>query len=199
MTAQAYGWLMAGGGGGEAFDRHLFACVIAISQTSHQQPLAVSLGLSAEGMAALVGLYFPHAPGLLVGLDLLEDGISPQTADEFSLRDLLMENRSHGFIEEEWLAHILARRALSPRPLWQEMGLSHRADLSLLMAHHFTPLAMRNQRDMRWKPFFWRELELAGGLDCQAETECPQCRRFNRCFDPEQGTSLILTDRPSWA
>ncbi|MBX9635666.1 MAG: nitrogen fixation protein NifQ, partial [Magnetospirillum sp.] len=154
-------------------------------------------GLSAEGLAALVGLYFPHAPGLLAGLDPVKDGMSPRTADEFSLRALLMNQRSHGFIEEEWLAHILARRALAPRPLWQEMGLSHRADLSLLMAHHFSPLAARNHRDMRWKPFFWRELEIAGGLDCQAQTECPQCRRFSRCFDPELGNSLVGIGMPS--
>jgi len=31
MTARAYGWLMAGGGG-DAFDRHLFLCVIAVTQ-----------------------------------------------------------------------------------------------------------------------------------------------------------------------
>lgn len=193
MTAHTYGWLMAGGGG-EAFDRHLFACVVAIARTTRTQPLAVNLGLSAEALAALVGIYFPHAPSLLSGLDPTEDGMAPQTADEFALRQLLMDCRSQDSIEQEWLAHILARRTLSQKPLWQEMGLSHRADLSLLMTHHFAPLAARNQRDMRWKPFFWRELEIAGGLDCQAETQCPQCRRFTRCFDPELGTSVVLSE-----
>lgn len=192
MTAQTYGWLMGSGGGGTPFDRHLFACAIAVTQADTPQSLAVGLGLSAEGLAALVGRYFPDAPGLLTGLDPDEDGSPPLTADEFGLRALLMDYRSQHYVEEEWLAHILARRALSPRPLWQDMGLGERAELNLLMVHHFSPLAARNHRDMRWKPFFWRELEVSGGWDCRTETGCDQCRRFARCFGPEPGTSLIL-------
>jgi len=196
MTAQAYGWLMAGGGG-DAFDRHLFACVIAVTQTNSARPLAIGLGLSAEALAALVGGYFPHAPGLLAGLDPEEDGGQPLTSDEFALRDLLMGNRSLGTVEEEWLAHIIARRALSDHPLWQDMGLSHREDLSLLMARHFRPLAERNRPDrrwpdMRWKAFFWREIERAEGLDCRAEMRCATCRLFARCFGPEGGTSRVV-------
>jgi nitrogen fixation protein NifQ len=191
MTARAYGWLMAGGGG-DAFDRHLFACVVAVTQADAARPLAVGLGLSAEAMAALVGGYFPHAPGLLAGLDPEEDGAKPLTSDEFALRGLLMGNRSFGTVEEEWLAHIIARRALSAHPLWQDMGLGHRDDLSLLMARHFRPLAERNRPDMRWKPFFWREIERAEGFDCRAEMRCAACRLFARCFGPETGTSRVV-------
>ncbi len=191
MTARAYGWLMAGGGG-DAFDRHLFACVIAVTRADPTRSLAVGLGLSAEAMAALVGGYFPHAPELLTGLDPEEDGSRALTSDEFSLRDLLIDNRTSGTVDEEWLAHIIARRALSPHPLWQDLGLSHRDDLSLLMARHFRPLAGRNGRDMRWKPFFWREIERAEGLDCRAATPCEDCRQFSRCFGPEAGNSFVI-------
>lgn len=191
MAAEAYGRLMAGGGG-DPFDRHLFACVTALAR-SERRPLAMGLGLSAEAFAALVGEFFPHAPELLVGVDPDRDGSEPLTADEGALRDLLMRHRTSMAVEVGWLAHILARRALSGRPLWQDMGLSCRADLGLLLGYHFTSLAERNHRDMRWKPFLRRELELACGIDCRAESQCDQCRHHGRCFGPEHGNSLILT------
>ncbi|HTH15703.1 MAG TPA: nitrogen fixation protein NifQ [Magnetospirillum sp.] len=191
MSAQAYGWLMAGGGG-DPFDRHLFACATAIALAEPARPLAVGLGLSAEDLAALVGEFFPHAPSLLSGLDPAQDGMFAQTADEAALRQLLLANRSLGAVEEGWLAHIIARRALSPRPLWQDMGLNSRDDLGLLLAHHFSPLAARNRDGMRWKPFFWREIEAAEGIDCRAARKCRTCRSFDRCFGPECGTSLLL-------
>lgn len=190
MSIRAYGRLMAGGGG-DPFDRHLFACVTTIARIE-ARPLAVALGLSAEALAALVGEFFPHAPELLAGTDPAEDGAEPLTADEDSLRALLLRNRRAGIVEEDWLAHVLARRALSPRPLWQDMGLGARSDLSLILGHHFSDLAARNRRDMRWKPFFWREIELAEGWDCRAATKCRQCRQYARCFGPEPGRSLIL-------
>lgn len=191
MTAQVYGRLMAGGGG-DPFDRHLFACATALAR-SERRPLAVGLGLSAEALAALVGEFFPQAPELLRGVDPDRDGSDPLTADEAALRDLLMRHRTDMAVEQGWLAHVIARRALSGRPLWQDMGLSCRNDLGLLLAYHFSELAARNHRDMRWKPFFLRELELEAGVDCRAAAHCPDCRHYARCFGPERGASLILT------
>lgn len=191
MTAQVYGRLMAGGGG-DPFDRHLFACVTALAR-SERRPLAIGLGLSAEAMAALVGAFFPHAPDLLQGLDPDRDGSDPLTADEAGLRALLMRHRTDRTVEQGWLAHIIARRALSGRPLWQDLGLSCRNDLGLLLAYHFADLAVRNHTDMRWKPFLLRQLELESGIDCRAATRCPECRNYSRCFGPESGSSLILS------
>lgn len=190
MAARAYGRLMAGGGG-DPFDRHLFACVTTLALTE-RRPLPTALGLTAEDFAALVGAFFPHAPELLIGIDPERDCGRTLTAEEEALRDLLLRHRALGSIEEFWLAHVIARRSQSGRLLWQDLGLSCRGDLSLILATHFTPLAVRNQDDMRWKPFFRRTLELESGLDCQRDTPCGQCRRQPRCFGPEAGTSLIL-------
>ena len=190
MAARAYGRLMAGGGG-DPFDRHLFACVIALTQ-AEGRPLGDSLGLSAEEMAALVGTFFPHAPELLAGLDPDSQCGEAQTVDESALRSLLLRHRAAGAIEERWLAHVIARRAQAPRLLWQELGLGGRPDLCLILAFHFTELAACNHDDMRWKPFFRRQIELAGGLDCRATVDCAECRRNIRCFGPESGSSLLL-------
>lgn len=190
MAARAYGRLMAGGGG-DPFDRHLFACVTTLALTE-RRPLPAALGLAAEDFAALVGEFFPHTPELLAGIDPERDCGRTLTAGEDALRDLLLRHRAVGSIEEHWLAHIIARRSQSGRLLWQDLGLSCRGDLSLILATHFTPLAGLNHNDMRWKPFFRRRLELESGLDCQSATSCEECRRQSRCFGPEAGTSLIL-------
>jgi NifQ. len=191
MSGQIYGWLMAQGGG-DPFDRHLFACAISTGLADPARSLPVSLGLSAEALAALVGEFFPHAPTLLSGLDLDGDGAAPLTADEFALRDLLADNRSHDFVEEEWLSCILARRALGRNLLWQDMGLKDRNQINLLMARHFRPLAEANHLDMRWKPFFWREIERKAGMDCRTTVQCHQCSHFSRCFGPELDRSPVL-------
>lgn len=191
MSARIYGWLMAQGGG-DPFDRHLFACAISTGMCNPNRPLPISLGLSAEALAALVGHFFPHAPELLSGLDPDGDGAAPLTADEYILRELLADNRSHTSIEEEWLSCILARRALGRNPLWQDMGLKDRNQINMVMARHFRPLAEANRLDMRWKSFFWREIERRAGVDCRASTQCHQCGHLSHCFGPELDRSPLL-------
>ena len=67
MAKQRYARLMSGPSCGDPFDRHLFACAISLVQSTHGESLTHGLGLSEECLAALVGRYFPHAPGLLDG------------------------------------------------------------------------------------------------------------------------------------
>ncbi|MFO1157199.1 MAG: nitrogen fixation protein NifQ [Rhodospirillales bacterium] len=49
------------------------------------------------------------------------------------------------------------------------MGLLSRSDVSRLLHRPFEPLAQRNNRDMKWKKFFYRELCLRDNiLICKA-------------------------------
>jgi len=191
MAAETYQWLMAGSGQGDPFDRHLFACAIAIALVDPDRSLAAGLGLSAENLAALIGLHFPQAPGLLSGLDQDDDGAAPASLEEPDLRELLLNHRSHGYIAEEWLAHIIARRSLESNHLWQDLGLTGRPDLSLLMMRHFAPLAARNQTDMKWKKFFYRELCEQEGVALCKSPVCDTCCDFVQCFGAEEGVSLL--------
>jgi nitrogen fixation protein NifQ len=191
MSVDAYRWLARGADWGDPIDRHLLACALAIALADGDRPLAVGLGLSGEQMAALVGLYFPHAPGLVWGIDPAADGSAPQAPEEADLRTLLIDHRSQGRIEEEWLAHILARRALAPNHLWQDLGLTGRADLGQLMRRHFAPLAALNAGDMKWKKFFYRQLCQREGVVICKSPSCDCCDDFPRCFGPEEGLSLL--------
>ncbi len=191
MAGDLYIGLMAGRAGGDPFDRHLFACAVAIVRATSRQPLSVGLGLSPEALAALVGRFFPHAPVLLAGLSATGHDDAPVAPEEPDLRALLLEHRTSGLVEEEWLAHIIARRSLETNHLWQDLGLTGRPDLSGLMRRHFAGLAVLNHRDMKWKKFFYRELCQREGIPICRSPNCEVCADFTLCFGAEDGASLL--------
>jgi nitrogen fixation protein NifQ len=190
VQADPYRWLMAGNDHGDPFDRHVLACACAIALADPSRPLAAGLGLSAESLAALVGFYFPHAPGLLAGLEPDEDGSRIAALHEPALRNLLLDHATEDRLETEWLAAIIARRSLDSHFLWQDMGLSARSELTRLMRRHFTTLAAENTKDMRWKRFFIRELCRRHGQAMCHTDDCTACPDLAACFGGEDGPPL---------
>ena len=171
-------------GAGDAFDRHVFACALAVGADEADRPLTEALGLTARNLGLLIETYFPTGSGLLAALPA-GAGCGADALEEPDLRQLLLDHRSRGVIEEEWLAAIVARRSLRPDHLWQDLGLFNRSDLGRLLHRHFEPLAQRNVRDMKWKKFFYRELCLRDGvLICKAPV-CDVCSDFAHCFGGE--------------
>lgn len=167
----------------DGFDRHVFACIIAKGAAETPRPLGEAVGLTPEPLARLQQRYFPGAEWLnawatAAGADALE---------EPDLRRLLTANATRpGDEAAEWLAAMVARRSLRPDHLWQDLGLSCRADLSGLLHRHFAPLAARNTRDMKWKKFFYRQMcEDEGILVCKSPV-CDTCVDVALCFGPEE-------------
>jgi nitrogen fixation protein NifQ len=193
-----YDRLMSGPGGGDPFDRHLFACAVAIALGDDSRPLAAGLGLSPQSLAALVGRFFPRASFLLTGLTggAGIEGALAMAPEEPDLRALLLDHRTSFLVEEEWLAHIVARRSLGTNHLWQDLGLPHRGDLGRLLHRHFAPLATRNVNDMKWKKFFYRELCQREGIFICKSPSCDSCTDFRQCFGAEDGLSLLATLHP---
>jgi nitrogen fixation protein NifQ len=176
-------------GRGDPFDRHVFACALAIGLADARVPLTEALGLSPAALANLMIAYFPGSwrelpapsPGNGSGRDALE---------EPDLRAFLLEHRSQGVVEEEWLAAIIARRSLGANHLWQDLGLLGRDELNRLMERHFPSLRRLNGGDMKWKKFFYRQLcERDGVAICKAPN-CEVCTDFRACFGPEAGEPL---------
>lgn len=184
LMSETYQRLMAAPGGGDGFDRHLFACIIAKGLSEAPRPLAQAVGLDAVELERLRRTYFPESRWLLElsGGDSGEDAL-----EEPDLRCLLCDNATRpGDPVAHWLAAMVARRSLRPGHLWQDMGLTGRADLSGLLNRHFQPLALRNVRDMKWKKFFYRTLcEDEGILVCKSPV-CDTCSDLNLCFGPEE-------------
>ena len=102
------------------------------------------------------------------------------------LIDLLLDHRAIADQSEVWMAEIVAAACMGSDHLWQDLGLWSRTDLSRLMADNFPHLAAKNDRDMKWKKFLYRQLcEREGVYLCPAPS-CQVCTDYAKCFSPEQ-------------
>ena len=111
--------------------------------------------------------------------------VSPQRWDEMDdLRKLLSENRTGLSLSEIWMVDILVAGCQGNDHLWEDLGLWRRSDLSKLMLENFEPLARRNDRDMKWKKFLYKQLcEAEGIYTCRAPS-CEVCADYQVCFGP---------------
>jgi nitrogen fixation protein NifQ len=173
------------------FDRHVLASILAVAATEGDA-VAAQAGLSAEDLMALVSRWFPGAYDFALtwrgGVELPDD----ETA---MVRDLLLANRSTTGNVGYWLAAMVARRAMEPNHLWEDLGLRDRGELSRLLTRHFAPLASRNTRNMRWKRFFYRMLCEDDGFVMCTTPVCTRCNDFDLCFGDESGESRMADRR----
>lgn len=174
----------------EAFDSHVFAAILATALTETETPgvcLADGLGLSSAEIDRLIGWCFPrYAVPDLAGLSP-----DPSSEEETLLVNLLMARRSGPEPLAGWLAVLIARRAMQPDHLWQDLGLNDRGELNRLLARHFRTLHAGNTGNMRWKKYFYRVLCEAEGFALCAAPSCSVCTDFVDCFGSEDGLSRL--------
>jgi nitrogen fixation protein NifQ len=158
--------------------------------------LPLHLGLDANNFSAMIQRYFP---GTLFWLALhsghdaafqrgaLRQQLLEMRSDEWrDVRDLLLSGRRGEDESEIWLASIVAAGCLGGDHLWRDLGLASRADLGRLLRHNFPGVAVLNDRDMKWKKFFYRQLcETQGHFVCRSPS-CEQCVAFADCFGNEE-------------
>jgi nitrogen fixation protein NifQ len=180
----------------EAFDRELLSHLVrhaAREATASDNTIEVILGVTRgqlEVIASFVGLS---------AADLAASGGAPAPDDEqLMLRELLMQHRSQPGDIGEWLACIIARRAMEPNHLWEDLGLPERPDLTKLLLRHFQPLAANNTRNMRWKRFLYRAICESEGFSMCPSPTCDACSEFNICYSDDSGpTALARNGRDS--
>ncbi|WP_370675638.1 nitrogen fixation protein NifQ [Pleomorphomonas sp. PLEO] len=174
----------------EAFDSHVLAAILASALTEAEAPgvrCADGLGLSPTEISRLISRRFPRYAS--VGLD----GLAPSAPleEEMLLADLLLAHRSGPEPVSAWLAVLIARRAMRPDHLWQDLGLNDRGELNRLLARHFRTLHAGNTHNMRWKKYFYRVLCEAEGFSLCAAPSCAVCSDFTDCFGAEDGLSRL--------
>jgi nitrogen fixation protein NifQ len=171
-----------------AFDRHVFASILAVAATEGGR-INERVGLMADDLALLFARWFPDLRHLVLAWSPVNT--HAEEAEVGAVRGLLLLNGSTGGDEGRWIARMVARRALEPNHLWEDLGLRNRGELTRLMQRHFAPLYERNTRNMRWKRFFYRQLcEDDGFLMC-ATPVCTDCNDFDLCFGEENGESRL--------
>ena len=174
------------------FDRHVLASILAVAAMENG-PMAERAGLATDDLVSLMTHWFPVACGMGVAWrgrdDVAED-------DEIAMvRDLLLAQRSSEGDAGRFLAAMIARRAMEPNHLWEDLGLRDRSELTRLLTRHFGPLAARNTGNMRWKRFFYRALCESDGFVMCTTPVCTECRDFDLCFREESGESRMAERR----
>ncbi|KWV58323.1 molybdenum processing protein [Bradyrhizobium macuxiense] len=174
------------------FDRHVLASILAAAAMDGGS-LVEKAGLTDHELAALLDQYFSSIE--LKAEQSLAYFKSNVTDEVAVVRDLLLARRSTEGDIGRWLAAMIARRAIEPDHLWEDLGLRNRGELSRLLSRHFAPLAACNINNMRWKRFFYRTLCEDEGLVMCTTPVCTQCNDFIVCFGDESGESRMAERR----
>ena len=147
--------------------------------------LPTGLGLIPADFAALLHRRFPgallpatpHPIPLHWDLRLLEE--------REELVKLLQLHRAEQDESEVWISTIVAAGCMSSDHLWQDLGLWSRRELSALMVRNFPALAAKNDRDMKWKKFLYKQLCQQEGVYLCRAPACELCADYSHCFGPE--------------
>lgn len=176
----------------EPFTAHILACMLTIGlieARDNGDAISSTLGLNRTALEALTAQWAPAARHFF-NLDAEPHALSLDE-EETQLHELLSRFKSDTAPLTGWIVSIVARRAMSPRHLWQDLGLLERGELTRLMREWFPALAAANVDNMKWKKFFYRKLcELEGFSLCAAPT-CRECGDFDNCFGDEDGASVL--------
>jgi len=178
---------------GFSFDRHVLASILAVAAVE-SGAVAERAGLAAQDLANLMAHWFPAACAMGAAWSA-EVAKSDDDEEVAMVRDLLLAQRSSQGETGRLLAAMIARRAIEPNHLWEDLGLRDRSELTRLLARHFAPLAARNTGNMRWKRFFYRALCESDGFVMCTTPVCTECRDFELCFGDESGESRMAERR----
>ncbi|ARE41297.1 Nitrogenase FeMo-cofactor synthesis molybdenum delivery protein NifQ [Rhodovulum sp. P5] len=193
IDGDAYGWLMAGANRDvDPFDTHIVASILALA-IEEGGALPDRCGLTQSAIADMAGQYFPSRAAALA--DMAAGGRHTPEIEEESVRGLLLSHASGQNPLETPLAAMVARRAVEPNHLWQDLGLRNRDELSDLLDRHFGPLARQNSDGMKWKRFFYRKLCEAEGFVLCTTPVCTDCSDFDMCFGEETGEARLARSR----
>lgn len=159
----------------------LFAQMIA-SQVDGTGTLPPGLGLDDKDFSALLARHFP---GMTLAIRCAKPSADPRALERDDVLALLLEHRAFSDGSEEWMAEIVTIACLANDHLWQDLGLRSRDYLSRLMTQNFPALAAKNEYDMKWKKFLYKQLCEKEGINaCRAPT-CEYCADYLKCFGPE--------------
>lgn len=163
-------------------NRRFIAQMLA-SQCVGEGALGPTLGLEKASFVDLMDQHFQVS-----GLPLR--GIPQDNAPRFDEREelitLMMGHRAMRDELEVFIAQIVAAACMGADHLWQDLGLWSRSQLSAMMEHNFPSLAAKNDKNMKWKKFLYKQLCAAEGIYICRAPSCEVCTDYAVCFAPEE-------------
>lgn len=160
----------------------LFAQMIT-SQLAKVGALPHGLGLDGHAFAALLARHFP---GIHWEVPCGEPAHDARAGERDDVLQLLLDERAGRDVSELWMAHIVTTACMASDHLWQDLGLWSRDHLSRLMIDNFPALAARNEHDMKWKKFLYKQLCEREGINACRAPSCEYCTDYLTCFGPEE-------------
>jgi nitrogen fixation protein NifQ len=177
------------------FDTHALACAFAVAldeAATRGLGCCEATGLDPTTIEILLVTRFSSVERSL----LLDTRTAPprREVEEEMLHELLLAHAAPTGLAGVF-ARLIARRAMRPDHLWQDLGLFDRSELGRLLARHFPTLHAGNTGNMRWKKYFYRRLCEAEGFSLCSAPSCAQCTDFHDCFGSEDGESRMAERR----
>lgn len=173
----------------EQLVRRVISAVMRHAQTGDLPLFAWTLGLEQDDLLALIHALFPEIEPLEPMSEAEYAVLLRQSPPLFHhLLDLLLRHQNGGTalaqasVPTAWLARALAVASLGERHFWQDLGLSHRGEVSRLLEHYFPALHARNTRDLKWKRFLYGELGQQLGQPALRPPGCHKCEQQALCF-----------------
>lgn len=173
------------------------AGVIGAAFARHGRGVLPLPGLDADATRELVARWFPGADAMLrldwpalAGAERVE----PRRDEIEDLAALFLAHAHAAAGPPEAaraVAYALAAGSLGDNHLWQDLRLPSRRELSALIARWFPELAARNDRDMKWKKFFYRELCAREQLFICKSPSCGVCSDYGLCFGAEEAAAPL--------
>lgn len=118
-------------------------------------------------------------------LDVFSDLVLSREEERDDLFCLLLAHLDKEVAHGREMAKAIAAGCIAPNHLWETLGLPEREALSQIIALYFPKLFVKNNLNMRWKRFFYKQLcDQDGDYVCKAPN-CLQCRSFKTCFADE--------------
>jgi nitrogen fixation protein NifQ len=163
--------------------RDWLACIVA-SWCNGQGVLPDYLGLDAGQFNALNQYFFPDysIPGQAPSGSQLDFS---RMLEKDDLVNLLKLSCKPNVLEMDWIIGIIVAACLGGDHLWQDLGLWSRPQLTAMMHCYFPKLAAKNDQDMKWKKFLYKQLCIAEGVTLCLAPSCEVCIDYPKCFSPE--------------
>ncbi len=160
----------------------IFAQMI-VSQIDGAGALPPGLGLLVTDFSALLKQHFP---GIRLVIRGTQGSGDPRALERDDVLALLLEHRAQRCSSELWMAEIVTEACMANDHLWQDLGLWSREYLSRLMQQNFPSLAAKNNKDMKWKKFLYKQLCEKEDIKICRSPSCEVCADYAKCFGPEE-------------
>ena len=166
--------------------------VIAPREGNGALPLTLGLGEKGfdrlleqhfRGIQSWLGCSYPVSTAIQERSDLRDELLSLRTDEIDELIALLDVYRQPEF--DAAISRVMAVGCMGGDHLWRDLGFPDRNWLSDFIQLVYPDLKAKNDKDMKWKRFLYKQLcETGGNYVCRAPS-CEECAAFDDCFGSE--------------